>query len=435
MKEKYLVSILVPIFNVEKYLEECLNSIINQTLKNIEIICINDGSTDSSLEIIQSFMIKDSRIKLIDKQNSGYGDSMNQGLKIATGEYIGIVESDDIADLKMFESLYKSAEQNNFPDIIKSNYYEYWSKDSGKRIKYNLPNNLYEKVFTPTKEKKIFNSLPSIWSAIYKKEFILINKIFFNPTPGASYQDTGFNFKTLALAKTMICKKEAYLIYRRDNEVSSVNQKNKVFCICDEFLSIEKFLKQKVSLFKVLKPIENYIKFNTYIRNYKRISDSYKKEFILHIKEIFEKELKNKYLEKTIFDEQHWQLLQSLLIGYDEFIQVYETLYNKYLIDNIKKIEKQLYNTIREETPIVLYGFNDIAQKLFYTISKSYSNIEIIDRNKAGNKFNEIIIKPIEVCNLTKEKVVIICTQNKIFIEEIKKTIFNINKNIKIISL
>ena len=92
------VSVLVPIYTVEKYLRQCLDSLINQTLEDIEIICINDGSTDSSPEIIKEFQAKDVRIKVINKENSGYGASMNMGVDMATGEYIGIVESDDYAE-------------------------------------------------------------------------------------------------------------------------------------------------------------------------------------------------------------------------------------------------------------------------------------------------------------------------------------------------
>ena len=115
------VSILIPIYNVEKYLRQCLESVVNQTLEDIEIICINDGSTDSSPEIIREFASRDSRIKVIDKQNTGYGHSMNQGLKAATGEYIGIVESDDFVELNMFESLYITA-KNNGAEVVKSEY-------------------------------------------------------------------------------------------------------------------------------------------------------------------------------------------------------------------------------------------------------------------------------------------------------------------------
>ena len=98
------VSVVVPVYNVEKYLRQCLDSLVNQTLKEIEIICVDDGSVDSSKEIIREYIQKDQRVKLIAKEkNSGYGNSMNQGFDMASGEYIGILESDDFAELTMYE--------------------------------------------------------------------------------------------------------------------------------------------------------------------------------------------------------------------------------------------------------------------------------------------------------------------------------------------
>ena len=121
------VSVLVPIYNVEKYLDECLASLAKQTLKDIEIICINDGSTDNSPKILQKYAKKYPNFIVINKQNSGYGDSMNKGLEKATGEYISIVESDDFIESDAFEKLYKLAHETK-ADIVKANYF-YHSKD------------------------------------------------------------------------------------------------------------------------------------------------------------------------------------------------------------------------------------------------------------------------------------------------------------------
>ena len=117
------ISILVPICNVEKYLDECLVSLTNQTMKDIEIICLDDGSTDNSLSIIKRYAKNDTRIVIISKENSGYGDTMNLGIKKARGKYIGIVESDDFAEQDMFQKLYNIAQENDYPDVVKSNFY------------------------------------------------------------------------------------------------------------------------------------------------------------------------------------------------------------------------------------------------------------------------------------------------------------------------
>ena len=107
------VSIIVPVYNVGKYLSKCLDSLINQTLEDIEIICINDGSTDNSLDILKSYRTKDSRIKIIDKPNEGLSITRNLGIHSATGNYIGFIDSDDWIDLDFYEKLYSAITSND----------------------------------------------------------------------------------------------------------------------------------------------------------------------------------------------------------------------------------------------------------------------------------------------------------------------------------
>lgn len=180
------VSVVVPIYNVEKYLRQCLDSIVNQTLKDIEIICVDDGSTDSSPEIIQEYAAKDSRVKVITKPNSGYGNSMNRGFDLAEGEYVGIVESDDYAELDMFEKLYQRAEKNKL-DVVKSGYYFYYSVPKERNEKIEIVSKAREGVTfcpatdfrAPMEMVEFFNLKPTIWSAIYRREFIRENNIRF----------------------------------------------------------------------------------------------------------------------------------------------------------------------------------------------------------------------------------------------------------------
>ena len=112
------VTVLVPIYNVEEYLPKCLLSLSNQILDDMEVICLNDGSTDNSLDIIKDFAKKDPRIKIVNKKNTGYGDTMNKGIKLASGEYIGIVEPDDYVDPDMFIEMYALAKKHD-ADILR----------------------------------------------------------------------------------------------------------------------------------------------------------------------------------------------------------------------------------------------------------------------------------------------------------------------------
>ncbi len=127
------ISVIVPIYGVEKYLRECLDSILNQTLFYMEIILIDDGSKDDCPKIIDEYAKKDNRIIVIHKENGGYGSAMNVGLNQATGEYIGIVEPDDYIDQKMYEDLYKIAKEYN-SDIVKSCFYDNLQAKEEQRI-------------------------------------------------------------------------------------------------------------------------------------------------------------------------------------------------------------------------------------------------------------------------------------------------------------
>ena len=148
------VSVVVPIYNVEQYLRQCLDSVVNQTLKDIEIICVNDGSKDSSLDIIMEYVNKDTRVKVIDKPNSGYGHSMNCGFDMVTGEYIGIVESDDYAELDMFEKLYNCAKENDL-DVCKSGFFYYFSVPTERNTPSPIASEVMcRDVFCPTTDFK-----------------------------------------------------------------------------------------------------------------------------------------------------------------------------------------------------------------------------------------------------------------------------------------
>ena len=207
------VSIIIPTYNVEMYLVECMESVVNQTLKDIEIICINDGSTDGSLEILKSYAQKDDRIVLVDKENGGYGIGMNIGLDKATGEYIGIVEPDDFIPLNMYSDFYRFKRDSETEDM--ELVYNHLSPN---KEDYNI-------VFNPSETPKAIRYIMNTWSGIYKRSFIEEFHIRHNETPGASFQDNGFWFQTFAYAKRGMIIDKPYYMNRRDNPNSSVHNK------------------------------------------------------------------------------------------------------------------------------------------------------------------------------------------------------------------
>ena len=302
MNSRVKVSVLVPIYNVEEFLPECLDSLVGQTLKEIEIICINDGSKDNSLAIIKKYAKNDKRIKIIDKANSGYGDSMNQGLKKATGEYIGIVESDDFIDRDAFSELYRIAKKYDV-EVVKANFYEYFGETRKDKSISNmfLPEQI-GKVIDPRENREIFYQPPCIWSAIYKNDFLKNNKIKSLPTPGAAYQDAGFNFKVWAMARRAFFVKRAFLHYRQDNVNSSVKDASKVYCVKDEYDSIEEYLK-KNGLMDELGSIAFTCRFGGYIWNMHRLNRKAALEFSKVVKEDYNRAKEGGYLRNDLLDD------------------------------------------------------------------------------------------------------------------------------------
>lgn len=310
------ISILVPVYNVERYLNQCLDSILQQTFRDFEVICINDGSTDHSLEIIKSFIAKDKRFKLIDKINTGYGHSMNQGLSQCQGEYISIIESDDYIKPDMLERLYTVAKENNL-DVARCNYYIF-SKFSKKLNNDYIRDILANKVLKPLDHIKIFYQPPSIWVNLYKREFIDKYKIRFLETAGASFQDTSFVFKVYALCKRFMFINEALLYYRIDNNGSSINNKSKAFCVCDEYQEILKFTKVHPQIYDKIKYHIPVLRYNCYRWNFLRIDPSLRKSFL----KSWQKDINNDYSEnricKILFSKK--KIINILMIRYAPYI-------------------------------------------------------------------------------------------------------------------
>ena len=300
------VSVLVPCYNVERYIRQCLDSVVNQTLRDIEIICINDGSTDGTPAILGEYSARDSRIRIIDKPNSGYGDSMNQALDAATGEYVGIVESDDWADADMFGTLYDAAKKYDV-DMVKSNFYDYRGGES--TLNDIIPDKDVDMALHPAERNAIFTSTCYIWTAIYRRTWLNEQDIRFLPTPGAAYQDTSFNFKALACARNAWFMRRPFLHYRRDNENSSVSSWGKVYSVCDEYHEIERFIKERKELSRLL-PVVQKMKYQSYFWNFRRLPIPTDREFGYRAASEFAEAFRLGRIQSTIFKSKHYRRLR-----------------------------------------------------------------------------------------------------------------------------
>lgn len=261
-----LVSIIVPIFNSETNLTECINSLINQSLIDIEIILINDGSIDNSRKIIEKFSEIDNRIKIINKKNEGVSATRNLGIKLARGKFVGFIDSDDYINCKMYEKLYYKAIKQNAKlsmckfSIIneKCNHDEKWNfnYEDVKSAEFILKN-----MIGPDNESD-FNKLVSLMGStcrcIYNKDVLVKNSIFFNEEITYA-EDLLFNIRYLTKINKVVLINEI-LYYYRDNENSlSRGYRN------DLFIMIKKLTNE----------IERYLRDNNMILMDKRLNFAY----------------------------------------------------------------------------------------------------------------------------------------------------------------
>ena len=231
------VSVIIPCYNVEKYLRQCLDSVVNQTLKDIEIICVNDGSTDGTLDILKEYAQKDKRIKLIDQENQRQSIARRNAMKIATGEYIQNVDADDWIREDACELLYNYAKENNLDMLqfaaINFNQKKGILEDKGWYSFRWLPEN-FKKIFTYHDCKDFMSQIcMAACLSFYSHDFLTNNNIFWVQKK-CCYEDVLFTMQALLKAKRISIFQE-YLYFRRWHNASTVNNLNTNF---SDWLSI-----------------------------------------------------------------------------------------------------------------------------------------------------------------------------------------------------
>lgn len=259
--EDIKVSIIIPVFNTSKYLRQCLDSVISQTLHEIEIICIDDGSTDGSLEILKEYAKNDSKVKVLIQNHKRQGAARNYGMSVAKGEYIGFVDSDDWCEIDMFEKLYQKAKDTE-SDITMCAVTTFNDNNSNEFSKSNTYANLdifseefFNRVFAPKETLKFLMDI-CVYPAnkIIKRDFILSNNLRFNEK--MYYEDGPFFYDIWLAAKRITLIKDFGYFYRMYSDTST--------CFSNDY--------NKLHNFKALKE-------KKYILKKHKVFDSLKKEF------------------------------------------------------------------------------------------------------------------------------------------------------------
>lgn len=371
MKEKIKISIIIPVYNTESFLKECLDSVIQQTYKNIEVICVNDGSTDHSLDILNEYAAMDKRIRIFSKENEGKGaaSARNLGLDHATGDYILFLDSDDYYAVDAVEKLTKKAERYSADLVIfnvnifnqKMNRYEGFPKTIGIQ---HAPS---ERVFSYKDcAGQIYQISDFIaWNKLYKKELIFDNDLRFEAIPISD--DQYVPNLSVVLAKRIICIDEPLMTYRVKIGNSQVDSYTKypMSSYMATYSVVEKL--NEYGVYKDIK--QSYL--NCAIRLMREYFD--KMDKLENLKLLYEKFLNEVFprleaekLNKSFFyDERLWDWYELITMhSLEEILFQSARGYGSYMTSAVLRFQFP-YEDVREGSRIVLIG-NGLKARYWY---------------------------------------------------------------------
>lgn len=343
------VSVIVPVYNQEAYLREALDSLQAQTISEIEFIIINDGSTDSSIDIINEYARGDERFIVVDKENGGVASAINIGNKMARGEFIAEMDSDDYVHPDMYEIMYRAAKNNNV-DIIKCNLVNFTGTGTSYRgsTEKIARKDYYDRVVNPMDEKLVFSFPMYAWVSLYRRKLIIENDILWN-SGVSSYNDNGFFWQTMVVARRVMYIDQDLIYHRRDNEMSTVKNPDKMF---SNFFIEHEFIKSTLKSKCVFEEIKSYF-FERKIQNYyfalNVIPYEKKKEFFRLIAEDFKADLLDDGLyNSTFLNDRNKHRILSIVSDADQYFEstYLPEAYKVSVIVPIHNAENFLRNTL-----------------------------------------------------------------------------------------
>lgn len=358
-----MISVVVPVHNTFLYIKECIDSILNQTYKDLEVICI-DSSTDDTTILLKKIAETDSRVRVILDPNSSYGYKVNTGIKLAQGDYISIVDSDDYLELNMYKRLLEVIEEND-ADFVKSDHSSFYV-ENGENIIFEYMTNssdkeLYGRCSNCSANPSIlYKTGISIWTGLYKKAFLLENEICMNESEGASFQDAGFSILTHVYGKRIFYLNESFYRYRTDNANSSVKSQKKYRTIADEWNWIDNQLKNRGMNNRDIWVALGARKMMNYEWNEKRLDEDTSKEFLKSIN----KELVEQYLLTSMAEDMP-----------ERFYNIFTSIYEKGAL----LVQTQEVLDILKNGRVILIGVGEQGQKILsYDFANRYFGIQKI---------------------------------------------------------
>lgn len=414
--QKIKVSVLIYVLNDFTHIEKCIRSVMNQTLREIEIIVIDGGSTDGTLQIIEKLANVDTRIRVLHSL-PGVGRQFNIGLRAAKGEYVGICESDDYVLPDMYKEKYWLCSQNCL-DVLMADFNRF-CEFKGKEIMVPFTvlkdRSLYDQVLFPREDTRpIKMGVNGYWSGLYRREFLMEENIFMNETKGAAYQDTSIAFFALVKARRMMVSRDAGYCYRWDNLNSSVNSPRKITALTEEYALLkERLMKEK--LFDRCKEFYFLWKVNGLAWFYGRIQKEFREEYTENIGRELEKDwVSGEYKGSELTDQ------EKIII---DKVMKNELLNHFCLRDTALNGMKRRLKEIEKNRKIVIFGSGNLGMLVqLYMEYVGKRDIVYIDNKKElwEQYKNDIpILQPEKASKLFWDAVYIIA--NTVHYEDMEK--------------
>lgn len=385
--ENIAISVVMPSLNVEPYIRECMESVLRQTQNDIEIICVDAGSTDGTLEILEKYALKDSRIRIIQSDKKSYGYQVNCGISDAKGKYIAILETDDYIDLNMYKTLYDFAEQTGC-DYVKANFQTYFTLNSGARVyqKIGVLDGLgyeYDHILNVQDCSDLHLRDVNVWNGIYDREFLIEKKIRFNETKGAAFQDIGFLQQIFWKADTALYTEQALYNYCIDREDSSTNKGNGLEFAYQEY---QRLLEEKLE----------GVSEERIISLYERMTDVFwenlKKTLLLN-KERESAEIIKWFLQILLEKEKkgiiHRYYLEAIIAEGITWIRDY-----KRQLISAKKEKENCLNRLIDQS-IIIFGAGIRGKDAFRTLDNAHIEVKgFCDNNSSlwGKKIGDVFV-------------------------------------------
>lgn len=362
------ISVVITVHNAEKYIKDCLNSVLKQTFTDMEILCMDGGSTDTTPAILSDYAAKDSRIRIINDPNTSYGHKVNRGIEEAKGKYIAALESDDMYEPFMLEKLYEVA-QKYHTDFVNGSYTNFFDMN-GCRFGYvtrMYQEGEYNCLINYREQPERFGVISRYWTGLFKKEFLMRENIKMNESKGASYQDMSFRFLISVLSQNAYHLDIPVYLYRIDNPGSSMYDSKKTVVIAEE----HEFLKQELLKRNITAP---HVWHNAYLWKYMDFRGN-----MGHLKGQYLQELFDRYREELDKDKIYLEKYKNS--GYGQFA-------GKMMTESPEKVMELLKQDQidREESRNRLYRFAEVVSN-----ANEKQKLIIFGSGQRGKKIVEML--------------------------------------------